>query len=186
MKMRIANWLAAFGMLLLLSGICGCETFKMAETEDDSFAPYEPRYVLSVHDVVKYPRGLNNLERKARSFDGTELYYNANQLLSSENIEEVKVVPVPNKPERCRILMKLNRRGRLNWQMAYQRAKTQRMVILLDGELLGDFQPVTAMNPEQEWFELTYEFDSVVADGIAKYAPQNYEYYHPDESGSWF
>lgn len=186
MKTRIFGLSAMAALVLALLGVCGCEAMKQQMNADGTEGPYEPRYVLSCHDFIQYPRGMSNLERKARAFDGTEVYYNANQFLSSEHIEEARAIPVANKPEMRRILLKLNRRGRLNWQMAYQHAKTKRMLVLLDGGLVGDFIPVTASSPDQEWFELDCEFDSVIADGIVKYAPKNFEYYNPDQKKSWF
>ena len=177
------------GLLMAALGFSGCEMMKALEDDSSSDqtdpAEYQPIYVLSFHQEIKYPRGLSKLERKAQAFDGREVWYNANQFLGSEYIEEIKAVEVPGKPERRKLILHLNRTGKLNWQLAYQESQTKPMIFLLDGKLMGAFNPGRPTSPDQEWYELDYEFDSVLADGIVKYSIKNYEFFNPSES-SWF
>ncbi len=180
--------LLVMGLCLAALGFAGCEMLKNLDetTEEASKGPYQPIYVLTFHEQIKYPRGLSKLERKAKAFDGREVWYNANYFLASEYIQEIKAVPIPNKPERCKLQMKLNRAGRLSWQIAYQESQTKPMIFLLDGKWIGDFKPGRPTSPDQEWYELDYEFDSVLADGIVQYSVKNYDTFNPGDSDSWF
>ena len=113
------------GLFILLAA-GGCEAFKEAweeamdpeaETTDNPNSPeFKRKYVVHLNAIVKYPRA-GELEREINTFDGKTIWINTNQLFSSKNIRDAKAVARPGNPEIFDLQFKVDRFGKLQWQL---------------------------------------------------------------------
>lgn len=178
---RIAAFLL---MSVCIFSLSGCGDFQ--KWADANFLPPAPSqtedsYLLSFNEVIRYPRGVDRLEKRLTTYTGREIWYNAHPVMSSKTIMEIRPVPIPGKPELCALDLHLNRQGRLKWQILYQLHKGNPLIMLIDGEWVGDITPSPLSEPDQDWVRVTCEVDSVTAAGLAAHAPANYRKANPDE-----
>jgi hypothetical protein len=168
-------------ILLLL---VGCETLDLSwdeimdggDSSDFSFTEkYEPKYVLTFHQVVKYPRA-TLLEKKIATYDGRELWINTNYFLGSKNIKEVMLKKRPNSGL-YDLVLSLDRRGRMQWDLLSLNFKGQKMALLVDGVFYRKITP-TVINDESTMVILRGPFDTVTATGIQKNSKKNFEHYN--------
>ena len=175
-------------LILLISSIIvllsGCETLDlswddiMSEDENSDFSfgkKYEPKYILTFHQVVKYPRGIL-VEKKISTFSGRDLWINTNYFLSSKNIKNISI-----KKRRASdlydLVLDLDRRGRMQWDLLSLNFKGEKMALLVDGVFYRKITPVV-VDGEGTAVVLHGPFDTVTAKGIAKSAKDNYEHYN--------
>jgi hypothetical protein len=173
--------------VLLFTG--GCEAFMEAlEAGSVSTSPinenYEPRFVVGIFSVVPYPRG-GELEKELQLPDGSTLIINANHNFSSKRIREVKVVPRPGNPDRCDLAVKIDKSGRLQWEMLAGYFRGEAVVFVVDGRYVCRFYPDMPEENNNDWVTMRVGIDSYTAKGIAKYAKDNFVYYNPDSSSIW-
>jgi len=177
--------LAVMGLALGL--LTGCESIglswadilsdKAPESED----AFKPKYVLSFHKIVKYPRA-EQLEKQIETFDGQKMWINVNQFMSSKYIQEAKLIPCPDKKDFYNIELKLDRKGRMHWVQITAGFKDDAMALMVDGMFYCTYQSDTISDEEDEWVLLKGPFDAVTAKGIAKYAKQNYDFLNPSKT----
>jgi hypothetical protein len=174
-------------ILLILSifvVLSGCETLDLswkdimdADADSDfSFGQeYEPKYVLTFHQVVKYPRA-TLLEKKIATYDGRELWINTNYFLSSKNIKDIKLKKRPSSGL-YDLVLELDRRGRMQWDLLSLNFRGQKMALLIDGVYYRKITPAVIAG-EGSYVVLHGPFDTVTAKGINKYGKDNYEHYN--------
>ena len=121
------------------------------------------------------------LDETVFTYTGQEIWYKSHPALSSNDIREAKAVPIKDRPELCTLQLRLNRQGRLKWQILYQLHKETPLIMLIDGVWVGDFAPGSLDDPDQEWVDVDCVVDSVTASGIVKHAPGNFQEAHPDD-----
>lgn len=179
MKNLVSGILAAAA--LLAAGGCS-EGFKEAfDPMGSSILNSEPAYVVSFNEVIRHPRGVNRLEQRMITYTGREIWFKAHPALSSGDIREAQAVPIKDRPELCSLRFRLNRQGRLKWQILYQLHKETPLIMLIDGVWVGDFAPGSLDEPDQDWVDVDCAVDSVTAAGIVKHAPGNYQKVNPDD-----
>ncbi|MDD5697095.1 MAG: hypothetical protein PHH77_00610 [Victivallaceae bacterium] len=157
--------------------IAGCEILDEAMTPKP-----KNRYVLSFHQIIKYPRA-KDLEQKIVTFDGREIWINANQFFSSHNIEQVKLIPRRDKKDFYDLSLKLDYPGILKWIQLSMHFRNQPMALLIDGRFYEFYTPEHLTDENDEWVLLTGPFDKVTAQGIQKYARKNYITFNPNKQG---
>ncbi len=172
-------------LLLLLSVtiftlfIVGCETLE------DILKPSkkkDTRYVLSLHQVIKYPRA-KNLEREISTFDGRTFWINTNQFFHSRHIEKVKLIPRKGQKDFYDIALKLDANGIVKWVQLSMQFRNSKLALLIDGHFYEFYVPDQLVDENDEWVLLTGPFDKVTAGGIKKYARKNYLFFNPDKQG---
>ena len=175
-------------MLLLLPG---CEEFREAledgsvTTEDPNSENYRPRFIVGIFSIVEYPRA-TDLEKELPLPNGRSVWINTNQNFSSKNLREVRVVPRPGNPDICDLQFKLDRQGKLQWQILAGNNRENPVVLVVDSRYAGKFIPeLPDDSTNDNWITLRVGVDHYTARGVAKYARKNYIYYNPDTS-SWF
>jgi hypothetical protein len=157
----------------------GCETL------DEAFKPpkqKENRYVLSLHQIVKYPRA-KNLEQEITTLDGRTFWINMNQFFHSRHIEDVKLIPRKGEEDFYDIALKLDYNGILKWIQLTMQFKDQKMALMIDGHFYKFYVPDHLADADDEWVMLTGPFDKVTADGIKKFAKNNYVFFNPSKQG---
>ncbi len=187
-------WQMLLPGLLLLSA-AGCSDFKslfkeaisdgpVEESTDPKSDDYKPKYVLGIFEIIQYPRG-TNLERKVVGIDGKSVWTNANQSVSSKQIQEATAIARPGNPDVFDLRLKLDRIGKINWQVMAANHRDERMALVIDGVYFGQIITEIPEDEESDWVILRCGLDPITARGFVKYADKNYIYYNPD-SKSWF
>ncbi len=178
---------------LMLSAVSGCAELQEALQESGDWGidnpnaeNYEPRFIVGIFSVVEYPRGNSNLEKEIESLDGRRIWINTNQVFSSKSLRDVRVISRPGDPDLCDLQLRLDRRGRVMWEMLAGRFRDTPVVLAVDGRYVSKFIPeLPDDNDRLSWVTLRVGIDSYTAKGIAKYAKKNYYYYNPDASKWW-
>ncbi|MCQ2378413.1 MAG: hypothetical protein MJ016_04270 [Victivallaceae bacterium] len=172
---------------------CGCEAFQealkdSAEVGNDNpnAENYEPRFILGVFSIVEYPRA-SSTEREIESLDGRKIWINTHQAFSSKYLRDVRVIARPGDPDVCDLQLRLDRTGKLQWEMLAGRFRDTPVVLAVDGRYLAKFIPEWPDDDDQasNWVTLRIGIDPYTAKGIAKYAKKNYYYYNPDAASWW-
>ena len=181
------------GLFILLAA-GGCEAFKEAweeamdpeaETTDNPNSPeFKRKYVVHLNAIVKYPRA-SELKREINTFDGKTIWINTNQLFSSKNIRDAKAVARPGNPEIFDLQFKVDRFGKLQWQLLSGNHNDEPVALVVDGVYFASFYPEPADDDASSWVTLRVGINPVTARGIARNAKKNYTNLNPDTS-SWF
>ena len=183
-----------FALLAAAAVLCfsGCEEFREAleegsvNSDDPNSENYRPRFVAGVFSIVEYPRA-GDLERELSLPNGRTVWSNTNQNFSSKNLREVKVIPRPGNPDVCDLQFRLDRAGKIQWQMLAGNNRETPVILVVDSRYAGKFIPElpgeTGRN--DDWVTLRVGIDHYTARGMAKFAKKNYVYYNPD-TASWF
>ena len=173
--------------LILIFGTCGCEIIQEAlesgalDTENPNSDDYRPRCVIGIFSIVQYPRA-TDLEKPIRDLEGRELYINTNQNFSSKNLKDVRIVVRPGNPELCDLKFRLDRRGKIQWQLLAGRYRDEQVAFVVDGKLLARFVPELPEDENNSWVFLRVGIDHFHAKNIVKFAKKNYAFFNPDAS----
>ena len=184
--------------LLLIGGAvligCGCEEMREAfheamsddanRSDDPNSEDYKVRYGIGIFEIVRYPRA-GDLEKEIQGIDGHNVWINTNQYFSSKNIREVVAVARPGNPDLVDLQFRIDRFGKLQWQILSGRFRDQPVAMVIDGVYFGSFRPDVPEDDESEWVTVRIGLDRATAAGLVKYGKKNYLYYNPD-ARSWF
>ena len=178
--------LTLFAAVLL--GVPGCELINEAMDaenapgiDDPTSDEFDPRFVVGVFSIVKYPRA-TKLERELPTNSGESIWINSNQSFSSKHLKEAKVVPRPGNPDICDLKFRLDRPGRMQWEILAGNHSGEEMVLVVDGRYMAHFIPEPPDENNRNWVTVRVGIDPYTARGIAKFAKKNYTHYNPDSS----
>jgi hypothetical protein len=150
-----------------------------SSSSESSSGKYEPKYAMTFHQVVEYPRA-ESIEKEIVTFDGKRLYINSNFFFSSREIIRAKMIERKGQKDFYDLSLNLSRRGKMRWMNMVVNFRHSDIAIMLDGMYYKSFAPDVITDEETEWVLVPGPFDPVTAKGIVKYAEKNYEYYNPD------
>lgn len=188
MRKNLAT-VCVFALFILTVGT-GCEAFKEAwedattyeDTPEEIAAEEEEssqkKYEVALHAIVKYPRATPN-EQDIPTLDGKTIWIKKNQLFSSKNIKRVKAIPRPGNPDLYDLEIKVDRFGRLQWQLLSGNRAGEPVALIVDGVYFVSFYPEQPENDSTYWIFLRVGLDPVTARGIARNAKKNYEILNP-------
>ena len=192
-KRRMHHLLRFVCALFLTAALTGCDTFREAfreamsgestRSEDPNSENYQPRYIVGIFSIVKYPRA-TELEKEIQALDGRTVWINTNQNFSSKNIREARMISRPGNPDPCDLQFRIDRLGKLQWQVLSARHLDEPVALVIDGVYFGSFYP-EAGEEDAEWVTLRVGIDPATARGVVKFSKSNYIYYNPDTK-SWF
>ncbi len=174
-------------LIMFATGTGGCEIIEEAleagalDTDNPNSDDYRPRFVIGIFSIVQYPRA-TDLEKPIRDLDGREIYINANQNFSSKNLKDARIVVRPGNPELCDLKLKLDRRGKIQWQLLAGRFRDEQVAFVVDGKLLARFVPELPEDENDTWVFLRVGIDHFHAKNIVKFAKKNYVFFNPDSS----
>ena len=180
MKKMIFSALCSLSALLLLPS---CDTLKTLENMQSSEflnpSVFEttPDYVLSIHEVVRYPRS-EELEQEVTTFDGKRIYINTNSMIHSRNISKIEITLNKKDPQFCDLKLTLDRRGKMLWGNLATMFKRRDVALMVDGILYRVFKPAQ-LGEEAEAVIITGPFDRNTALNIAKNSEKNYGIFNP-------
>ncbi len=174
-------------MMAAVLGLCGCEQFQEAweeattQKESSWGQSYEPKYVMGMFQIVKYPRA-KDLESEITTFTGEKIWINTNQFFSSKNVKEIKLIPRADRPDAFDLSVRLDDRGMRLWTVMAQEFRGREVVLMIDGVYQCRFEPLPLKSDEDEWAVIRYPFDEVTANALVKYAKKNYGHFNPSPS----
>ncbi|MFA6104534.1 MAG: hypothetical protein WCV67_18025 [Victivallaceae bacterium] len=191
--LRIMKLLVIFAVF----ATAGCESLNLSwddilgrsksdssSSESSSTGKYEPKYAMTFHQVVEYPRA-ENIEKEITTFDGKKLYINSNFFCSSREVMRAKMIERKDQKDFYDLALNLSRRGKMRWMNMVVNFQHSDIAIMLDGMYYRSFTPEVITDEDTEWVLLPGPFDPVTAKGIVKYAEKNYDYYNPDSRKSF-
>ncbi len=166
---------AFLGLFLMGSEGTGCQFLDDPEAFLDGESSIEPKYVLSVHEIVKYPRG-SDFEREVDSFFGKKICVNSNYFLHSKDISEIEAVKRLDNPDFYNLRLTLSPRGVKMWSAfaVLTRVDRKELALLIDGIYYRSFSPAVLLDPEANVVTLEGPFDPATASGLLKHAKTNY------------
>ena len=193
MRMRT---FAAWGCgLLILTLFPGCEALQDAWeeamdpdaeiTDNPNSTEYRTKYVIHVNSIVRHPTRSGELEREIPTLDGGTIWINTNQLFSSKNIQDARVVSRPGNPDLFDLQFLVDRFGKLQWQLLSGNFGAEQVALVVDGVYFASFYPEPQMDGAGDWVTLRVGLNGVTARGIARNAKKNYIHLNPDVM-HWF
>ena len=171
-----------FGLItlaVLTMGVSSCEKFledpeKAFQEESDK----TPRYVLTIHEMIKYKRA-DMVEMDVDSFFGGTVCVNKNPYIHSRDITKIEMVPRPGNTDFYDLKITLNTRGRMLWSaMAVTRAENKNIAILIDGMFYRSIKPPMLTDNEVTTVYLDGPFDPATAKGITTNSERNFKIFN--------
>jgi hypothetical protein len=164
--------------------VLGRSKSDSSSAESPSSSKYEPKYAMTFHQVVEYPRA-ESIEKEIVTFDGKKLYINSNFFVSSREVMRAKMIERKDQKDFYDLSLNLSRRGKMRWMNMVVNFQHSEIAVMLDGMYYKSFTPEVITDEETEWVLVPGPFDPVTAKGIVKYAEKNYDYYNPDSRKSF-
>lgn len=163
------------GLFLMGSEGTGCLFLDDPEAFLDGESSKEAKYVISVHEIVKYRRG-SDFEQMVDSFFGKSICVNRNYFLHSKDIVAVEAVRRTDNPDFYDLRLTLSSRGMKLWSAfsVTTRVDRKEMAFLVDGMYYRSFKPAILLDPEVAFVTVEGPFDPATVSGILKYAKTNY------------
>ena len=163
------------GLFLMGSEGTGCLFLDDPEAFLDGESSKEAKYVISVHEIVKYRRG-SDFEQNVDSFFGKSICVNRNYFLHSKDIVAVEAVRRTDNPDFYDLRLTLSSRGMKLWSAfsVTTRVDRKEMAFLVDGMYYRSFKPSILLDPEVAFVTVEGPFDPATVSGILKYAKSNY------------
>jgi hypothetical protein len=165
-------------MVLFIIFIAGCETSSLNKDN-------KPKYVISLHQMIKYPRA-ESIEKEIETFDGETKCININGMLHSRDIKSVERVPNKRYPGYYDLLLELSNRGSLLWMQISVGFKKRQIGFVVDKKFYRAIYINKAVTDKKEKVLLVGPFDGTVSKNIEKYAESNYLYYNPSSEKNPF
>lgn len=176
-----------FKFLLLLASIfllASCDTLTTLENmgNNDIFnastLTENPEYVISIHQIIPYPRGLG-IEREVTTFTGGKLIINSHAEAHSRHFPKVEMIPNPKNPYACDLKVKLDRLGKMLWGQLSLNHRGEQMALVVDGIMYRQFTP-RILGDDAEFIIIDGPFDRNTAGLIAKHSETNYKIFTPN------
>lgn len=163
------------GLLLMGAEGTGCLFLDDPEAFLDGESSKEAKYVISIHEVVKYRRG-SEFEQEVDSFFGKNICVNRNYFLHSKDVMEVEAVRRVDNPDFYDLRLTLSSRGVKLWSAfsVTTRVDRKEMAFLVDGMYYRSFQPPILLDSDTTVVTVEGPFDPATVSGIVKYARINY------------
>lgn len=171
-------WILALAGLATTMLFGGCEILDTKVTE--------PVRVITVHDIIRYPRGMRDLEKQIPTFSGQRIWINANPYLHSKSIESVELVPNAEQPEFYDLKLKLNSHGALVWMQLSVGLARQSLAFVIDGVYYRSFIIEQISDEKTKEVVIRGPFDRITAEALKENANANYRYYNGDDALSKF
>lgn len=157
--------------LFTLSAMVSCEIL-------DSYGQ-KPTKIISIHEIVKYPRA-TELEKEIPTLNGGKIWINTNPFLHSSAIKQIKLVPSAQEPGFYDLQVELDRCGRLLWMQISVGFAYRKLAFVIDGIYYRSIIPRYATTEEDYIVLIEGPFDKITAESLKEHAAKNYSYYHMD------
>lgn len=185
MMNRFCKVVSSLLLLICVIAISGCQIWDevMSDLREDKsdrdIAREKLAYQVSIHSIVKYPRG-TKIEQEIPTIGNRKIWVNRNPFLHSRNIMEIKPVPSATKEGFYDLRVKLDRRGRKIWMMLSVQYRYQYLAFVIDGIFYRAIQPKDVTDEDTEWILIEGPFCKYTAMQLEKHAPGIYKFYYED------
>ena len=175
----VAVVLSLMTVAVLVSGVSSCEKFmedpeKAFEEETDK----TPRYVVTLHEIIKYKRA-DMIEMDVDCFFGGTICVNKNAQIHSRDIIKIEMVPRPGNTEFFDLKITLTERGKMLWgALSVLRSENKKVGILIDGMYYRSVNPPILTSQMADTIYLEGPFDPANAKGIADNSERNYKIFN--------
>ncbi len=166
------NKLILFVGLGLISFFFGCEVFEVAS--------YKPVYVITVNEIVKYPRA-KRLEREISTITGDKIWINTNYYIHSSTIQAIDIVPSKDKTGYYDLKLKLDYHGKLVWMQLSAEYLNKQLAFIIDGVCYKLIQPEKIITEEENVVLVKGPFEKVIAEALMEHSMKNYKYFHQND-----
>ncbi|MFZ2656559.1 MAG: hypothetical protein WAX69_16620 [Victivallales bacterium] len=160
---------------VMLTGVflfmCGCETL------DSDSKSKEPSYVMTINEIVKYPRA-NSLEKEVPTYSGSTRYINTNPFIHSRNVMEIEMIPSAQKKGFYDLQLKLDYHGKLAWLQLSVNYAYGELGFLIDGVYYRSITPDKIASEYEDSVLLRGPFDPVTAKSLKANSIKNYKFYN--------
>ena len=136
-----------FSSLVSLLFMSGCEILEESMKDEEK---QKPKYILSLHEIIKYPRS-KELEQRIVAFDGTEYWINTNQFFHSRHIEEVRLTPSKTRKGYYDLLLRLDYSGIVKWIQLSMHFRNKQLALLVDGQFYALYTPDQLADENDKW-----------------------------------
>ena len=184
MRKIIQSLMLASAVVFTALFTISCDTLNALENlgNNDLFNPSTlentPDYVISVHRVIRYPRGESDLEKELPTLTGGKVYINVNSEIHSRNLTKIVAVPRKDNPETFDLMVSLDRRGKMLWGNLSIAYRGETLAIVIDGILYRQFKP-RLLGEDAETVLIDGPFDRNTAMTVAKNSEKNYKIFNP-------
>jgi hypothetical protein len=173
-RLAVLSPLCAIGLAAAFT--TGCETFKTQQ----------PEKIVTIHEIVRYPRGMKDLEREIPTFSGQRIWVNTNPFLHSKSIKAIEPVPCAGDPDYFDLKLTLDRHGALVWMQLSVGLARQSLAFVIDSVYYRSFKIEQPTQENELVVTIRGPFDKVTAEALKEHAKSNYEYYNTDAESSTF
>lgn len=174
---RLSALIAAMAAMTAFTSSCESLETMMDDMEKPDTEKDKTQYVVTIHEVVKYPRA-QALEMNIPTFSGSTVCINANYFIHSRNITRIDIFEEKDKPGFYDLDLILDRRGRLLWTSISVNFRGAQMGFVIDGLYYRGFVPEQLDSDEDMIVRVKGPFDTATAMGLKKHAEKNYKIYN--------
>ncbi len=170
-----------FTALLLVSAasllyVSGCETLDANKKE-------EPSYVLTINELIKFPRAAN-IEKEVPTYSGKTICVNTNSYLHSRNVMEIDIIPSAQKKGFYDLQLKLDYHGKLAWMQLSVNHAYSEVAFLIDGVYYRSIMPDKISSEYEDSVLVRGPFDPVTAKALKSHSKENYIRYNGEPKDS--
>ena len=160
--------------------LCLLAVIAFASCESLDSKSKEPKYMITINEIVKYPRA-KEIEKEIPTFAGRTVWININQFIHSSNIKEIELIPCKNKPGFYDLKCRLDYHGKLVWMQLSVMYASSELAFVIDGVYYRSITPDKVTSHDDEFITIKGPFDSVTANSLKENAKLNYKYFGGDE-----
>ncbi len=171
----------AFGVLSSACLLMGSSTCNPEETWEMMLDPEaaekmmaEPEYVVTVHQIVKYPRA-EMLEKAIPSYFGDSVIVNQNYYISSKEIEKIELLERKTDPGFYDLKLTFTSRGQKMWIGLSVNNRRNQLAFVIDGMHYRNFEPRLIMDDEDLTVIVDGPFDVATANALQKNSESNFK-----------
>ena len=132
-----------------------------------------PKYVVSIHEVIRPARG-DSVERTVASYFGGDVTIHSMQLIDSSEIKYIQPVPIQGDQGFYNLRFDLTDRGRMLWINLSVQHKGTQLAFVIDGTVYRGFVPRQLEDDTATTVIVDGPFDQATAMAIQNNAKYNY------------
>ncbi|HPN84313.1 MAG TPA: hypothetical protein PK821_03155 [Victivallales bacterium] len=156
--------------------------FVLASCEILEQEQWKPDYLVSVNEIIKYPRA-SQVEKEIPTVAGTTKWISTSPYLFSNSIEKIETIPNSTDKNFFDLKMKLSYRGKLMWNQLCADISFKEMAFIVNDVLFRKLTPDMVRNEEgkDDIIIFALKLDPVTAKAIADASEKNFKYFNPED-----
>ncbi len=162
--------------VFFVMGLSSCSLYTAGGNDS---ASGKANYVITINEVVRYPRALKE-EIRVPTFDGRTIWVKRNPIISSRSIESVRLIESRAREDYFDLVLKLDRHGKLAAMKLVNDKVHSPWAFLIDGMYYRSTSFKLISSKKADELLVEGPFDNTIADLLSKYAKKNYKFYHPE------